>query len=88
MGFCIPRASSLLGATGNMENNDISGEEVGELSWASALLCEESAHVNAESSLCLSCLWLQCSGGMREQTTPGRCVITSLKCQADAAEMW
>ncbi|KAI1235228.1 hypothetical protein IHE44_0002868 [Lamprotornis superbus] len=29
MGFCIPRASSLLGSTSNMENNDISGEEVG-----------------------------------------------------------
>lgn len=41
-GCCIPGASSLLGTTSNMENNDISGEEVGELSWVSALLCGES----------------------------------------------
>lgn len=88
MGFCIPTASSLLGSTSNMENNDISGEEVGELSWASAPLGVWREHTWMQKAHCLSCLWLQCSGGMREQTTPGRCVITSLRCRADGAEMW
>lgn len=91
IGCCVPGASSLLGTTSNMENNDISGEEVAELSWVSAPLCSWREHACVQKTLCLSCFWLQCrvlaEGGMREQTTPGRCVITLLECLADDAEM-
>lgn len=74
-GCCVPGASSLLSTTSNTESNDISGEEVGELSWASAPLCLERAHVNAESTLPVLLLAsVQCAHRRRDEGTnnPGQ----------------
>lgn len=63
------------------KNNVIYLEEVRGLSWASAPLCSWREHKCR--ALCLPCSCFQhvelVEGGMREQTTPGRCGMILLK---------
>lgn len=68
-GCCAPRASSLLGTTNNMENNDISGEKVGELSWALALFMERVLLLAESTLTVLSLVSVQCTHRRRIERT-------------------
>lgn len=80
-GLLISRGVLASGHEQPGKNNVIYLEEVRGLSWASAPLCSRREHECR--ALCLPCSCFHhvrlVEGGMREQTTPGRCGIVLLK---------